>query len=122
MADDLGYRKLSVYQKANTLVLSVYEFTKKFTKEELFGLTSQMRRCAVSVVANLVEGYGRRTINDKIHFYYISRGSLSELEYYLDLAFQLEYLSEKDYRDIYDLRKEVGKLLNGFIRAITGSK
>ncbi len=122
MADDLGYRKLSVYQKANTLVLSVYEFTKKFPKEELFGLTSQMRRCAVSVVANLVEGYGRRTINDKIHFYYISRGSLSELEYYLDLAFQLEYLSEKDYRDIYDLRKEVGKLLNGFIRAITGSK
>jgi len=71
MVYEPGYKKLNVYKKADELVLLVYKITKKFPKEELFGLISQMRRRAVSVVVNIVEGYGRRTTKDKIQFYYI---------------------------------------------------
>ncbi len=113
-----GYKKLNVYQKADELVLWVYKITKKFPKDELFGLVSQMRRCAVSVPANIVEGYGRHTVKDKIHFYYMSRGSLNELEYYLDLAFKLEYMNKNEYNQSTDLRSDVGRLLNGFMKSI----
>src|SRR3989344_5159593 len=81
-----AYKNWNVWLKANELVLLVYKFTQKFPKDELFGLTSQMRRAAVSVPANVVEGYGRRTPKDKLQFLYISRGSLNEIEYYIDLA------------------------------------
>lgn len=114
----IGYKNLNVYQKAHELVLLTYEVTRKFPKEEIFGLISQMRRCSVSVVANLVEGYSRRTQNDKLQFYYISRGSLTELEYYIELAYQLHYIDDTDYKSISYLRNDVGKLLNGFIRSI----
>jgi four helix bundle protein len=113
-----GHKSLTVYQKAHELVSSIYKATKHFPKEELFGLTSQMRRCSVSVPANISEGYGRRTMNDKLQFYYIARGSLNELEYYLDLSADLGYLPKVEYQKMTGLREEVGKLLNGFIRSI----
>ena len=116
--ENKGYRQLNVYSKANGLVLLVYKFTKKFPREELFGLISQMRRCAVSVVANIVEGYSRRTANDKLQFYYIARGSLTELEYYIDLARNLGYLTEEEYLKLYEGREETGRLLNGFIKSV----
>ena len=113
-----GYRKLNVYLKSHALVLLVYKVTKTFPKNELFCLTSQMRRCSISVPANIVEGYGRRTANDKLQFYYIARGSLNELEYYIDLALDLGYITEKDYEELQNLRNDVGRLLNGFIKSI----
>lgn len=116
--EEVGYRTLNVFQKAHKLVSSVYLVTKKFPKDELFGLVSQMRRCAVSVPANIVEGYGRRTPNDKLQFYYIARGSLNELEYYLDLSSDLGYLLKAEYQKLYDMRSEVGRLLNGYIKSI----
>ena len=112
-----GYKKLNVYQKADKLVLLVYKITKKFPKDELFGLISQMRRCAVSVPANVVEGYGRRTDKDKIQFYYISRGSLNELEYYIDLSFSLGYINKQEQDLLIGARSDVGRLLNGFIKS-----
>ncbi|MBI2055185.1 MAG: four helix bundle protein [Candidatus Sungbacteria bacterium] len=115
---DVGYKKLNVYNKAHELVLSVYGATKLFPKDELFGLISQMRRCAVSVPANVVEGYGRRTAGDKLQFYYIARSSLNELEYYLDLSHDLSYLPKVDYDKLCALRDDVGRLLNGFIKSI----
>lgn len=115
---EAGYRKLHVYQKAFGLTIWVYQVTKKFPREELFGLVSQMRRSAVSVGANIVEGYGRRTAKDKVQFYYMARGSLTELEYYLDLAFELRYLSKQEYEVGQRLRAEVGRLLGGFIKSI----
>lgn len=109
-----GYKKLNVWVKANELVLLVYKLTKRLPKDEIFGLISQMRRCAISVPANLVEGYGRNTTKDKLRFFYIARGSLNELEYYIDLCFQLGYFTENEYKSLVGLRNDVGRLLNGF--------
>jgi four helix bundle protein len=110
-----GYKNLNVWMKSDELVLLIYNLTKNFPKEELFGLVSQIRRCAVSVPANIVEGYGRRTQKDKSQFYYIARGSLNELEYYIDLAFKLKYINKEEYEKLVSLRSDVGRLLNGFI-------
>jgi len=116
--ENTGYKNLNVYSESHELVIAVYKATKTFPRDELFGLVSQMRRCAISVPANIVEGYSRRTPNDKLQFYYIARGSLTELEYYLDLALQLDYISETNYKNLCDLRNDAGKLLNGFINSI----
>jgi four helix bundle protein len=112
------YKNLALYAEAHELVLAVYRKTQAFPKSELFGLVSQMRRCVVSVVANFVEGYGRRTRKDTLQFLYIARGSLNELEYYLDLSLELGYLTESDYEELICRRAVVGKLLSGFIKSV----
>ncbi len=113
-----AYKNLNVWKKADELAFLVYKLTKQFLKDELFGLISQMRRCAVSVPANIVEGYRRRTQKDKTQFYYIARGSLNELEYYLDLAMRLGYISQIDHSGAIRLRYDVGRLFNGFTKAV----
>ena len=113
-----GYKNLEVWKQADELAVLIYQITKGYPKEELFGLTSQMRRCAISVPANIVEGYGRRTLKDKNQFYYIARGSLNELEYYLDISFRLNYLTRVDYEKAKNLRDRVGKLLHGLIQSV----
>ena len=112
-----GYKNLNVWNKGHDLVLEIYRATKVFPRDELFGLISQMRRCAVSIVANIVEGYGRRTTKDKLQFYYISRGSLNELEYYIDLSTELGYMSSDKGLKLREARAVVGKLLSGFVNA-----
>lgn len=96
------------------LVLSVYKLTNNFPQKEIFVLTSQMRRCAISIPSNLVEGFKRRTKNDSIHFYNIAEGSLEELKYQLILARDLKYISNAEFDEIYNLSEEVGKLINGW--------
>lgn len=118
MENIIGYKKLTVYNRAHALTLLTYKITAQFPKEELFGLTSQMRRCAMSIPANIVEGYARRTPRDKLQFYFISRGSLTELEYFIDLSRELQYVTGQEYEQVKELRSEVGRLLNGFIRSI----
>lgn len=118
-ATDMGYRKLLVYQHAHSLVVAVYKVTRSFPKEELFGLVSQMRRAAVSVVANIVEGYARKTKKENVNFLHIARGSLTELEYYIDLSLELRYISQEEYQALAEVRTTVGKLLAGFIRSST---
>ena len=112
-----GYRKLIVWQKADELAFQVYLVTKNFPKEEMFGLISQMRRAAVSVGANIVEGYARFSKKEKTQFYNIAKGSLTELEYYVDFSLRLKYISLEQYKILADLRDEVGRILNGFIKA-----
>lgn len=114
-----GYRSLVVWQKADKLAFEVYMATKSFPKEEIFGLISQMRRSAVSVPANIVEGYARLSSKEKTHFYHIAHGSLTELEYYIDFSYKLNYMSENQHKSLVNLREEVGRLLNGLIRAIS---
>ena len=114
-SDIKNYRGLLVYQKANALVIAIYRITKTYPKEELFGLVSQMRRSAVSVTGNIVEGYGRKTQKDKLHFCFISRGSLAELEYYIDLSQALGYIKKKEYDTLIEMKCEVGKILQGYI-------
>lgn len=120
MNEFTGYQKLTTFQKAHELSVAVYKITRKFPREEIFGLTSQMRRSAVSVPANIAEGYGRNGKKDKLQFYYIARGSLNELEYYLELAFELKYCPEEEYELLGKLRRETGKLLTGFIEFTKG--
>ena len=96
----------------------IYNITKSFPRDELFGLISQMRRSAVSVPANIVEGYSRASSRDKLNFYRTARASLSELEYYIDLSRELKYIDEVAYTELINARAEVGKLLYGFMKSI----
>lgn len=112
------YRSLIVYQKAEKLAELVYLCTKYFPKEEQFGLTSQIRRAVVSVVANIVEGWSRNSYKEKIQFYYISRGSLTEVEFYIDFTYKLKYLNQKQFDELTSLRHETARLLTGLIKSL----
>ena len=113
----IGYRKLIVWQKADELAYQIYLVTKKFPKEEMFGLTSQMRRAALSVPANIVEGYARSFQKEKVRFYNIAEGSLSEIEYFIYFSLRLKYVSQFEHSKLSSLREDVGRLLNGFIQS-----
>src|SRR5690349_17726398 len=106
-----GYKKLIVWQRADAMVLEIYKQTKSFPKDETFGLISQLRRAAVSVVANIVEGSGRQNKNELKHFFNIALGSLAETEYLLELCAKLNYLNEHGFEITESKRKEVGALL-----------
>lgn len=110
----MDYKELDVWVQARSLVKNVYVLTKDFPREEQYGLTSQIRRCVVSVSSNIAEGCGRRTSKETIHFLHISRGSLYELETQLFLANDLEYIIP-DISVILNELERVKKLINGFI-------
>lgn len=110
-----SFEELIVWQKAHSLVLSVYKVSSSFPKEELFGLTSQLRRAAVSIAANIAEGYKRSGKPDKQRFFNISEASLSEVRYYVILGHDLGYLNRNDFVEQMD---EVAKLLSSYKRAI----
>ena len=109
------FTDLIVWQKAHKFVLEVYKITKSFPKEEVYGLTSQFRRAAVSIPANIAEGFIKKSDNDKMRYYNIAQGSLSECQYYLILSKDLEFYNNKE---LFDLANEIGKLLNSYIKAI----
>lgn len=115
--NEVGFRRLKVWNEAHSLVLLIYRFTKQFPKSELFGLTNQFRRAAVSIPANIVEGYARQSRKEFRQFLYISEGSLAECEYYIELARDLKYVTDDQYNDLENQRKIVGGLLHGFIRS-----
>lgn len=112
----IAYRKLIAWQKADELAFQIYQATKNFPPEEKFGLVSQMRRASLSVAANIAEGYTRKSKKDKVHFYNIAQGSLTEIEYYLDFSRRLGYLPEDKYQELIRLRSEAGRLLVGLSR------
>lgn len=113
-----NYKNIKAYQLAEELVLEIYKITKTFPKEEIYGLTSQLRRAAVSVPANIAEGASRNHQRDYLQFLYVSRGSLAEVECLLQLGCKLGYLEEKNYRQIEGQRDESAKTLFGLIRAV----
>lgn len=113
------FEDLTVWKKSHELVLEIYNLTKDFPSEEKFGLVSQMRRAAVSVAANIAEGFKRKGTKDKINFYNISQGSLSELQYYIILVKDLGYKIKID--KLENLITDIGKMLNGLITVIGGS-
>lgn len=110
--DNKGFRKLIVWQRAHQLALLVYRLTEKFPKSEIYGLTSQLRRASVSVPANIAEGYGYGKRGQTGRFLDIAQGSLSEVEYYLILALDLEYFKQEEYEKCEALRAETGFLLH----------
>ena len=118
MENTKGYRKLLVWHKADQLAFQIYIATRDFMREEIFCLTSQMRRAALSVPANIVEGYARSSEKEKLQFYSISRGSLAEIEYFIDFSFRLGYILDSQHKNLINLRDETGRLLTGLIKSL----
>ncbi|HET6883508.1 MAG TPA: four helix bundle protein [Pirellulales bacterium] len=114
------FEDLEAWRRAHELVLNAYRASSPFPRTEMFGLTSQLRRAAISVPANIAEGFKRRTKRDKVHFYNISQGSLEELRYYWILAHDLKYI--RDIRELMDLTDRCGRLLHGLIASIEQRK
>ena len=116
------HKKLKAFQLADQLTLDVYAATRLFPREEQFGLTSQMRRAAVSVPSNIVEGCARSTEGDYVHFLDVAYGSVRELGYQLSLAHRLGYLDDAVYADLSSLSDETSRVLAGLIRALRRGK
>lgn len=112
------FRKLMVWEKAHRLTLSVYKQTHCFPKEEVYGITSQIRRASSSVPTNIAEGCGRGSDADFARFLQIAFGSACETEYLLLLCFDLGYLSENEHSDFLNLVQEVKKMLSKLISTI----
>ena len=107
------FRDLKVWQKAHNLVLEIYRITKKFPSEEKFGLVSQLRRSAVSVATNIVEGFKRKSDRDYAHFLNLADASLEETKYHVLLSKDLKYLSSEDFESLNKICDETGKMLYG---------
>lgn len=110
-----NYRDLIAWQKAKSLALRVYRCTRLFPRDEIYGLTSQMRRAAVSVPSNIAEGKGRHSHKELVQFLYHARGSLLELETQLSIAYDLEYIDLQLFETFESQTEELGRILNGLI-------
>lgn len=111
------FTDLNAWQKGHEIVIEIYLITRGFPKEELFGLTNQMRRCAVSITSNIAEGFSRSSYKDKAHFYVIALGSLTELQNQLIITKDIGLLEEKKYQSIIESSITENKIINGLIKA-----
>jgi four helix bundle protein len=113
-----NFKTLKAWELADNLAVELYRVTQAFPKEEQYGLTSQVRRAAVSVAANIAEGSSRRTKKDLMHFLVIARASLAEVEYYIHLTQRLGYLGTEEGMKLSAMLKETAITLNGYINSI----
>jgi four helix bundle protein len=113
-----NFQELIVWQKAMDLVEAVYKSSREFPREEVYGLTSQVRRAAVSIPSNIAEGQGRRTTLDFLRHLSIAYGSLCEVETQILIAMRLKYVAETRVNDLMNLAGEVGRLLNGLMNSL----
>jgi len=118
MGTILAFKDLVVWKKSHQFVLEIYSVTARFPKEEVYALTSQIRRAAVSVPANITEGFKKKTLANKINFISHSEGSLEEVKYYLILAKDLDYISLIDFEKLSSDAEEVSKLISGYLKSI----
>ncbi|MDR2937510.1 MAG: four helix bundle protein [Prevotellaceae bacterium] len=116
-----SFTDLKLWQEAHKFVLLAYKITESFPKGEMFGLTSQFRRAAVSIAANIAEGYPKKGVNDKLRFYNISQGSLEECRYYIILSFDLKYIDEKQRTQLWEQIENASHLLNNYCKTIRSS-
>jgi four helix bundle protein len=114
-----GFEDLVVWQKAHQFVLAAYRLTRTFPRSEIFGLSSQFRRAAVSIAANIAEGFKKRSKADKLRYYNIAQGSIEESRYYLILVRDLEY---GDVSELKPLIEEVSKLLESYSQVVRNSE
>ena len=112
------FKKMQVWEKAHQFVVRLYRITALFPKEEMYGLTSQIRRAAASIPANIAEGAGRDTQAELAHFLYIAAGSAAELDYHLLLARDLGYIDSGDYPELENCITEIKRMLHGFSKAV----
>ena len=111
-----------VWQKSIELVTKVYDISRKFPEDEKFGLTSQIRRCAVSIPSNIAEGYGRKSDGELAQFLRIAYGSSSELETQLEISYKLNYISQDVAKSLEEELTEIRKMLNKLITTVCGTK
>lgn len=113
-----SYEDLEVWQKAMDVVTLVYRFTKNFPREELYGLSSQLRRAAVSIPSNIAEGQGRRSTKEFLNHLSMARGSLLEVETQTEITLRLNYLKQEHKAEVKALTGTEGRMLNGLIRSL----
>jgi len=111
-----SFTDLNTWKKGHKLVLTIYKISEKFPNKEMFGLTSQMRRSAISITSNIAEGFSRNTNKDKCQFYSISQGSLTELQNQLLIARDIGYLKNDEFQKIAEQTIVINKLINGLKR------
>ena len=112
------YKKYLVWQKSHQLTLEIYRLTRSFPKEEMFALTSQMKRSSSSIPTNIAEGCGRSSDKDFCRFLYISYGSANELEYQIILSIDLQFINSEDGENLLSQIEEIKKMLNGLIMKV----
>lgn len=112
------FRDLLIWQKAMTMVTNCYAISSTFPKEEQFGLTSQIRRCSISIPCNISEGYGRGTNKDYHRFLTIPLGSLFEFQTQIEIAYNLKYISEEKFSELYEDSRELERMLSAFIHKV----
>lgn len=110
-----SYKDLEIYKKGIALSLEIYTISTSFPSNEIYGITSQIRRASTSVPANIAEGYGRESGKSYIQFLKISRGSLYELDTFLTIAYGLNYLTIDQYNKFHEMTEELSKMLNSLI-------
>ena len=117
----LSFKELIVWQKSMDLTIAIYRLVKKLPKEELYSLSDQMRRAAVSIPSNITEGQERNTTKDFIWFLSVAKGSRAELETQLEICLKIGYLTDADIAESVQLLKEIGKMLNALIKKLAAS-
>ena len=120
--NDRPHKRLDLWKRAMEMVIVVYEATRGFPREEMYGLTAQLRRAAVSVPSNIAEGLTRRSIADKLHFLNFSQASLSEIDTQIEIAARLGFLGEEKYGIVQERLIHVQRLLGGLIRSIVAKR
>ena len=118
MVATYSFENVIAWQKAHIFVLEVYKVTKHFPEDEKFGLTSQYRRAAVSIEANIAEGYKKLSRADKLRFFNIAQGSLEECRDYLILSRDLQYINNNEFETLHIKIEETSKLLNSYCKSI----
>ena len=112
-----SFTGLVAWQKWHKFVTHIYKITKKFPKDELFGLISQIRRAAVSITSNVAEGFSRKSPKEKAQFYYMALGSLTEIQNQLLISKDLGYINQKEFQEFANNTVELSKLIHGLIKS-----
>ena len=114
-----NYRDLVVWQRSRELAVAIYRVSRRFPRDEMFGLTQQMRRAVLSILCNIAEAHGRRSAKDRLRFLDIAHGSALEVEAQIVIAGDLEYIDQENAEQLVDQTLDVTRLLNGLIRYYT---
>ncbi|MDD5031903.1 MAG: four helix bundle protein [Patescibacteria group bacterium] len=112
-----SFTDLNAWKEGHKLILMIYGITKRFPKDELFGLTSQIRRCTVSITSNIAEGFSRQSYKEKIQFYSMALGSVTELQNQLLISRDIGYINKTQFQNIAEQSVKVHKIINGLIKS-----
>ena len=122
MTEIKTFRDLLVWQKAMSFVTKIYGETSSFPPEELYSLTSQLRRCSISLPSNITEGYGRKSKQDYVRFLRVATGSLYKSQTQLEIALNLKYMSPEQFEKLNDMAREIERMLSSLINKVSNSK